>query len=77
MKSIRLSKNGRQANGQKTRHRLKVHKEDFKQWAEVHYPSKKRRQQIVDQELGQISARRKDIDLNKEHMRKLSGDLKP
>ena len=45
-----MRKKGQQATGQKTRCRLKVHKEDFKQWAEFRYPSKEQRQRIIKRE---------------------------
>lgn len=71
-----MRKKGQQPKGQKARCRLKVHKEDFKQWAQVHYLSEKQRQRIAEKELRKISKRREDIDSSKEHLRKMFGDSK-
>ena len=57
-----MRKKGQQATGQKTRCRLKVHKEDFKQWAEFRYPSKEQRQRIIEREEGNMRTRREDIN---------------
>jgi len=71
-----MRKKGQQATGPKTRCRLKVHKEDFRQWTEFRYPSEKQRQRIIEKELRKIGERREDIDSNKEHLRKMLGDSK-